>query len=959
VLVDNLGNVYIAGNNFGIQKSSDQGLTWTQVLGMPLLGLSTTGGDIQLAANGDIYASLGLGYGNNKGQIYLSDYSLNGTNTGNAGTWRNISPNPSGKITSIDSSYCSRVKLAVAPGNPNIVYAMMEGYKSNNLTYFQEFNKAFNTWTVRTVPQGPAFTNGQAWYSMAMAVDPNHVGTLIIGSLDAVKSVDSGKTWTQITNWFTGSGSQNLPYVHADHHNYAYAPGSSDRILMGTDGGVFYSANGTSTNPENLIFQSKNNGYNVTQFYSIALHPNLPNYFLGGTQDNGTQQFSQAGMGSTATALGGDGGNCFIDPINPNIQIASYTYNYFYLSTDGGNNWAGYRINGNGGFINPADYDPKSKNLYSGNSSGTYLLWKNIIASASKPDTFTVSVPGFNNRSITYIGLSPSIHNRVYFGLDNGTIVMVDHADSVNGIMYKVFNPNPAYGNVSVSCISVDPVNENHILISYSNYGIISVYETQNAGASNPVWTSTEGNLPDIPVRWCLFYPGNTHMALLGTDLGVWSTLSLSGTSTQWLPTNSGLSNTRVQMMKFRMSDRTLAAATHGRGLFTSIIPVFGLDSLLGKNQICLHDSSQFIPSQKGGIWSSDNPGIASVDSTGKVKGISVGMANIFYVIGGVYTQKTVNILALPSASIGGPANTSIYPGDYVTLFASGGGNKYLWSTGDTTQFVNIYKAGTYTVSLTNSNGCSVISHPVQVVILPPLSTQNLSLTLSSVTCKGGQDGSVKIKALSPLPYSALVTGPNLGSRQIPFTDSLKIAQLSAGTYSICISLTNQSGFNQCFTVIITEPQDLSVYTSMDKPRSSLQLSMGGGNTYNIDWNNTHITTAQSNLSLPLKNGMNTLQVSTDRYCQGIIQQQFEFNASIFPYPVPFHDILNIDFGNLVLVNLELEIFDISDGKQVWSEILSNTTGLVQMNTGFLRPGTYALRIKSENLENIYKISKL
>jgi hypothetical protein len=76
-----------------------------------------------------------------------------------------------------------------------------------------------------------------------------------------------------------------------------------------------------------------------------------------------------------------------------------------------------------------------------------------------------------------------------------------------------------------------------------------------------------------MPVRWALFDPRNSDWALIATELGVWSTDNLNGASTDWQPTNSGLANVRVDMLQYRSSDRTIAAATHGRGLFTAVVP--------------------------------------------------------------------------------------------------------------------------------------------------------------------------------------------------------------------------------------------------------------------------------------------------------------------------------------------------------------------------------------------------
>ncbi|MCB9067160.1 MAG: hypothetical protein H6629_05055 [Calditrichae bacterium] len=56
-----------------------------------------------------------------------------------------------------------------------------------------------------------------------------------------------------------------------------FKPGSSSEIVFGSDGGVDYTANGTSSTPS---FTNRNNNYNVTQFYSGAMHPgDGENYF--------------------------------------------------------------------------------------------------------------------------------------------------------------------------------------------------------------------------------------------------------------------------------------------------------------------------------------------------------------------------------------------------------------------------------------------------------------------------------------------------------------------------------------------------------------------------------------------------------------------------------------------------------------------------------------------------------
>jgi PKD repeat protein len=115
----------------------------------------------------------------------------------------------------------------------------------------------------------------------------------------------------------------------------------------------------------------------------------------------------------------------------------------------------------------------------------------------------------------------------------------------------------------------VETGNDNHLLAMYTNYGVNSIWESTNGGTT---WTSVEGNLPDMPVRWALFNPNNSDQAIIATELGVWSTDDLNGGATVWGASNSGLANVRVDMLQLRTSDKLVIAATHGRGLFSSDI---------------------------------------------------------------------------------------------------------------------------------------------------------------------------------------------------------------------------------------------------------------------------------------------------------------------------------------------------------------------------------------------------
>ncbi|MEM6699737.1 MAG: T9SS type A sorting domain-containing protein, partial [Bacteroidota bacterium] len=157
--------------------------------------------------------------------------------------------------------------------------------------------------------------------------------------------------------------------------------------------------------------------------------------------------------------------------------------------------------------------------------------------------------------------------NRVYFGTFGGSgLIRVDDADAgedVNSTTIRV-------GAGTISSVAVEKGDPDHILVTMSNYGLRNnVYESRDGGDS---WIGVEGNLPDMPVRSCLFLPDNPQQAVIATEAGVWFTELLDGDNTVWTPPvpNRGIPLVRTDMLQLRESDKIILAATHGRGMFTS-----------------------------------------------------------------------------------------------------------------------------------------------------------------------------------------------------------------------------------------------------------------------------------------------------------------------------------------------------------------------------------------------------
>jgi len=602
IVVTSTGILFATGrpsrycNTGGVVRSADGGLTWSRAIGHVITGATVCdsaynylGADLEIAQNGDLYATTGFnnnGEINDLGRIWRSAAS-NGANIGNSSTWVDITP----------PGQWQRIELACAPNNAAVIYALLEG-TGTSIGAIKKSIDFGATWTDLPLPtwcnQGASstdFTNNQAWFDLIAAVDPNNSNTIVIGGIDLFKSTDGGATWNQISQWARNCSS--LPVVHADQHNVVFFPGSSTEFIAANDGGLYYTNDGGSTfatytqpnlnGANQTTYSSKNIGFNVTQLYGCDVHPTTTNYFLAGAQDNGSFKFSNPGVNSVVEAsIGGDGGICHIDQTDGNIQILSYVYNNFYYSRNNGASFNRIEFNNGGEFINASDLDDVKKYLYSGSGPNQYGLLN--LNGTGTPTFQNVNLSALGGRTVSAVKVDPTVAagGTVWIagfdstGTNRPNIMKVTNANTTtpSAAVNVILSAVPAFS--FISSIDVDRSNGNHLILTVSNYGVTSVFESTNGGTT---WTSIEGNLPDIPVRWGMIVPSNASVNgavgggfLVATEVGVWFAQTSNGAATVWAPQNTGLPNVRTEMLRYRPSDNLLAAATHGRGLFTSTI---------------------------------------------------------------------------------------------------------------------------------------------------------------------------------------------------------------------------------------------------------------------------------------------------------------------------------------------------------------------------------------------------
>ena len=217
-------------------------------------------------------------------------------------------------------------RVAVSPANPQKVYAYYGGFIGDHLyTNLLASTDGGATWM--GLGTG-GFDTAQLGYNTYLAADPSDAKTLYVGSRDLFRSTDNGVTWASLTGSFSFNGdyyeyTPGASKAHPDQHALAFVPGSADEFYIGCDGGIYKTANGGAS------FQSLNRGLTLTQFTSIAIHPNDASISLGGTQDNGTQ-WRYATNNAWYEVFSGDGGRVVFNPLDPNMVFITYIRGNIY-----------------------------------------------------------------------------------------------------------------------------------------------------------------------------------------------------------------------------------------------------------------------------------------------------------------------------------------------------------------------------------------------------------------------------------------------------------------------------------------------------------------------------------------------------------------------------------------------------------------------------------------------------
>jgi hypothetical protein len=162
---------------------------------------------------------------------------------------------------------------------------------------------------------------GQAWYSMAIGVDPDNPQNVLAGHVNLHRNTAGGSAaWTTALDWTRYDAGDRAQ--HADIHVVQFdvrpstVPGQPRRMWVCNDGGI------STTDDMGATWRKRSYGIVGAQFVDLTSHPVFPGLCGGGMQDNGT--FVSFGGPTWYRLNGGDGGQMAFDPTSPRRFVSSW-----------------------------------------------------------------------------------------------------------------------------------------------------------------------------------------------------------------------------------------------------------------------------------------------------------------------------------------------------------------------------------------------------------------------------------------------------------------------------------------------------------------------------------------------------------------------------------------------------------------------------------------------------------
>jgi photosystem II stability/assembly factor-like uncharacterized protein len=494
-------------------------------------------------------------------------------------TWTRLAGGlPSGKDL-------GRIGIEIAPTNPKVLYALLD-------------NEALREPAPGTRERGPQPIRGEVYRSSdagatwakvntgvlqttigydwnLLRISPDDENEIYVVGNRFLTSKDGGRTYRQVGGTIVPLLYKEKREFPLDHHALWIDPVRPDRIILGTDHGLYFSYDRTRS----WILM---NNLPITEFYAVAVDMEKPYNIYGGNQDNA------AVVGPSTNRLEPDapnlwshiyldtwgGGDGFITLPDPTDRNKVY---YFSGRTVALKN----RVDGTEVNVTPrpaaaetglrynwmvpfiiSPHDPKTL-YYGGNklfkSADKGATWRII-----SPDLSTNPGPDRTGNipygTLTTLSESPLQPGLIYAGTDDGNI-QATRDGGATWTLVRAGLPVKWVSRVTASQYEIGTVYA--ALTGYREDDFSAyLYVSKDYGKT---WTSIAGNLPAEPVNVVREDPEKPGILYIGTDLGAYVTLD-GGKA--WQSLCNGLPAAAVYDLVVHPRDGELVVGTHGRSIF-------------------------------------------------------------------------------------------------------------------------------------------------------------------------------------------------------------------------------------------------------------------------------------------------------------------------------------------------------------------------------------------------------
>jgi photosystem II stability/assembly factor-like uncharacterized protein len=569
VIVGALGDVFTDSSDRGAYVTFDGGKTWSKTL---YVGPSSGISDMAMNPHTPNVVYAGVWEFQRRPWTFRSGGDQDGLYRSSDGgrTWSRLTGH------GLPAGISGRIGLAVAPSDPNRVYALIESKRG--ILWRSDDNGS--SWTLVS---SNTLVDQRPFYFSHLEVDPSDPNHVFTASTELAESTNGGKTFKAIAR-----------DVHGDYHAIWIAPNDPKRMIAGEDGGygLTIDAGHTWTFSANLP---------IGQFYRVGLGNDNPYTICGGLQDNNSycgpsNSLDTAGNTNAdwyAIVYDDDGQWAIPDPRNSNIiwsdgqDGALFTYNrtsreYMftqpYLTTvqqDYNIASSPYRFN----WESPLGFAPWNPRIawFGGNvvfqsTNGGYS-WRPISPDLTRNDkahqipaggpiTHDVTGAEYTDTTLDIEG-SPLSHGEIWVGTDDGLVQMTRDG----GAHWKNVTPTGANTYGRFETVAPSPlergsayaVQDAHLMGDSAPH----VWVTHDYGAH---WRSIVNGLPhDVWTRSIRPDDRNSALVYLGTEEGLWVSYDRGE---HWQSLRNNMPAVSVQDIRIQPQFDDLVLATHGRSIW-------------------------------------------------------------------------------------------------------------------------------------------------------------------------------------------------------------------------------------------------------------------------------------------------------------------------------------------------------------------------------------------------------